>query len=224
MSTNVSEYTFEKMLEFNSSSVEELLKKLQDKITVQEARVKYRNEIKSKASKGNEVVFIRISDSKRGCELYSGKISHRQGRLNWISALNSYNSGSDELAKLKDIKQRVLLNQSLRGIEHTVPQVNQKFTHIVSEFPQRPKGQKCRSVEYYSNWLNDYWSEKGSTLSKETERLESQLKIFENKLSMNEYVKSVKPIIEKPEIVAASGLIPLGILGILLLYSSGSKS
>ena len=226
MSTNVSEYTFEKMLEFNSSSVEELLRKLQDSITVQEYRVKYRNEIKSKASNGNELVRIRISDDKRGCNLYTGKTGHKQIRTNWINELNKYDIGNNELARLNDIKQRVLLNQSLRSIEHTIFPTNDEFKYNVSDFPQRPKGKRCKpyeSLEYHDNWLNDYWFSKSLTLTQETEKLESALNEFKNQLSMKKYSKPKKPEIIKPEIVAASGLIPLGIIGILLINSSEGK-
>lgn len=226
MSTNVSEYTFNKMLEFDSSSVEELLKKLQDSITVQEYRIKYRNEIKNKASKGNELVRIRISDNKLGCNLYTGKAGHKQIRTNWINELSKYDIGNNDLARLNDIKQRVLLNQSLRNIEHIIPKVTDEFKYNVSDFPQRPKGKRCKpyeALEYYDNWLNDYWFSKSLTLSQETQRLESELNVFKNELSMKKYVRPTQPETIKSSIVGMSSLIPLGILAFLLINSRNNK-
>ena len=215
MSTNVSEYTYNKMLEFNVSSVGELLKKLQDKITVQEARVKYRNEIKNKASIGNKRVKIRISDSFRGCEVYSGKTAHIQNWVKWVEKLRNYDVGSSELKKLKDIKQRVLLNQSLRNIEHNTPIITEKFEYKIGDFPKRPKGNICRGNEYHNNWLDSYWNNKSDVLDKESTRLELALKTYSTKLSMKEHVK---PIISKQDIpIASTGILIVSVLGYFLL-------
>jgi hypothetical protein len=241
MIPNISDYTFEKLIKYNSSNVIELLSKLQIEIKSLELEIQYRLNFRVKANSFTRPILPRGT-----------KITFSHPKTIYEKYINSYDvttrSKQSQLVSLKDEKQRVLLNQSLRGIEHDN---NVKFTPFV----------------FTSNVIwNPSWYNSKLLLESETGKLLSQLSQWRNNQILQEKIiekveipivipkiipkiiiptvvpkiipKIIPTIVPKtiptivpeitpkitPEIVATSSiLIPLGIIGLLLYSRTGRK-
>tara|TARA_R110000824_G_scaffold157087_1_gene330507 strand:+ start:93 stop:809 length:717 start_codon:yes stop_codon:yes gene_type:complete len=237
MTPNISEYTFEKLVKYNSSNVSELVRKLEIEIKSLELEIQYRLIFRNKANSFTRPIIPRGTKSHPSS---SKSIFHKY--LSSYEAETRYKQ--NQLTSLKDEKQRVLLNQSLRGIEHDN---NVKFTPFV--------------FTSETVWNSSYSTSK-LLLDTETGKLISQLLQWRNEQVLQEKIiaeelkkqllaakiQSEKIIIPKvvipkvvipkvvipatipaidpavlPSIVATSSLIPLGILAILLINSSRGK-
>ena len=233
MTPNISEYTFEKLVKYNVTNVSELITKLQIEIKSLELEIQYRLSFRVKANSFTRPILARGT-----------KVSHHSHpKAIYEKYINSYDvttrSKQSQLLSLKDEKQRVLLNQSLRGIEHVN---NVKFTPFVFN----------SDVTWNSSWYNSKLlleSETGKLLSQLLQWRNEQFlqeKIIAEKLKKQllvlKMVQSQKIIIPKvvipkvvipkvvipatipaidpavlPSIVATSSLIPLAFIAFMVL-------
>ena len=233
MTPNISEYTFEKLLKYDSSDVNELIQKMGLEIKYLELEFQYRNILREKAV--SFVPPVLPAGTK------SGHFSHPKAKYNKF--IQSYDSVTGTITKkisdLKDEKQRVLLNQSLRGIKHDI---SMKFTPFVFN----------ADLQGVPSWQNS-----PIILPRATSNLNSHLSQWKNSQVIREIIISkpepitirppvivskpipvtIRPpvIISKPEpvteitpeilpsIVATSSLLPLGIIALLLYSRTGRK-
>ena len=172
MTPNISDYTFEKLIKYNVTNPTQLIRKLEIEIKSLELEIQYRLDFRNKANSFTRPIIPKGT-----------KVSHfSHPRSIYQKYINSYDvqtrSKQNQLADLKDEKQRVLLNQSLAGIEHGS---NVQFTTFV----------------FTSNvtW-NPSWTTAKTILNTETGKLSSQLSKWKN----NEMLKKEK-IAEKVTIV-----------------------
>ena len=161
--TLVSDYTFEKLIKYNSSTVSELIKKLEIEIKALELEIQYRSTFQNK---GNSFTRPLIP---AGTKMSAGHVKVLYGKFygNYTDVINSKKR---QLTDLKDEKQRVLLNQSLRGINDIA---SVKFTPFVFN----------SDVIWNPNW----W-ESVKIVNTETAKLNSQISTWKN----NEMLKKEK--------------------------------
>ena len=121
MTPNISEYTFEKLVKYNVTNVSELIRKLEIEIKSLELEIQYRTSFRDKAN------AFTPPPVPKGTKQHAGSAKSRFYKFSSLYR-NQTTSKQNELAALKEEKQRVLLNQSFRGIEHDN---NVKFTPFV---------------------------------------------------------------------------------------------
>ena len=224
MTPNISEYTFEKLIKYDSSDVNELIQKMGLEIKYLELEFQYRKILRDKANS-----FVR---PVLPAGTKTSHFSHPKAKYNKF--IQSYDSVTGTITKkisdLKDEKQRVLLNQSLRGIKHDI---SMKFTPFVfnADLQGVPSWQNSPIIlpQATSN-LNSHLSQwKNSQVIREIIISKPQPVIVIPTVIPTVIPKIIPAIIPKtipetiPAVVAASSLIPLGILGILLINSSRGK-
>mgnify|MGYP003976299847 CR=1 FL=1 len=161
--TLVSDYTFEKLIKYDSSNVSQLIRKLEIEIKSLELEIQYRLDFRNKVNSFTRPII------PAGTKMH---FSHP--KIIYHKYIDSYDTQTkykqNQLASLKDEKQRVLLNQSLSGIEHGS---NLQFTPFV----------------FTSNvtW-NPSWQTAKTILDGETAKLNSQISTWKN----NEMLKKEK--------------------------------
>ena len=222
--TSVSDYTFERLVKYDSSDVNELIQKMSLEIKYLELEFQYRKILRDKANS-----FVR---PVLPAGTKTSHFSHPKAKYNKF--IQSYDSVTGTITKkisdLKDEKQRVLLNQSLRGIKHDI---SMKFTPFVfnADLQGVPSWQNSPIIlpQATSN-LNSHLSQwKNSQVIREIIISKPQPVIVIPTVIPTVIPKIIPAIIPKtipetiPAVVAASSLIPLGILGILLINSSRGK-
>jgi hypothetical protein len=234
MTPNISEYTFEKLVKYNVNTVSELLGKLEIEIKALELEIQYRNDF---LNKGNSFTRPIIP---AGTKSHPSDSKSLYGKF-YQAYTDVINFKKTQLEVLKDEKQRVLLNQSLRGIEHDN---NVKFTPFVfnSDVTWNSSWYNSKLLvdtetgklsSQLSQWRNEQFLQEKII----TEKLKKQLlaaKIQSEKIIIPAVVPTVIPtVIPKiipsidpavlPSIVGTSSLIPLGVLAILLINSRKGK-
>ena len=178
MTPNISDYTFEKLIKYDSSNASQLIRKLEIEIKSLELEIQYRLDFRVKANSFTRPIIpagtkMHFSHPKRIYEKYMDTYDTRT------------RSKQSQLKDLKDEKQRVLLNQSLRGIDNFT---SLQFTPFV----------------FNSDVIwNPSWQTSKTILDTETGKLSSQLSKWKN----NEMLKKEK--IPEKVTIAQDKIIPI---------------
>jgi hypothetical protein len=160
--TLVSDYTFEKLIKYDVTKVDDLITNFEIEIKSLQLKIQYRKSMRQKANSFTRPIIPAGT-----------KIHFSHPKVIYDKYINSYDLRTrryeTELENLKDEKQRVLLNQSLRGKENFA---SVKFTPFV----------------FNPNVINSSWQAAKSILDGETAKLDSQLLTWKN----NEMLKKEK--------------------------------
>ena len=154
--SQISDYTFEKLIKYDFTKVDDLITDFEIEIKALELKLQYRKTLRFQANAFTRPIIPRGT-----------KIHTRHPKSIYNKYMESYDVTTrryeTKLETLKDENQRVLLNQSLRGIENFT---SVKFTPFV----------------FTPSVINSSWSNASIVLGGETSRLESKLSEWKNKL------------------------------------------
>ena len=250
--SQISEYTFNKLVKYDSNSVSELLTKLQIEINTLTKEIELRNSV---GNPSNSWLF------RAGTKKHFSNPQVRLGKEKTAFEKRT-NSLKIKLKTIQEEKQRVLINQSINEIEHKtvfIPSLKINLQTLSYESaPAKtlvPYGKQGQNIMgYASSDLSNYHNTNLQRLKenesrvttaineakidltnkvesfkeeKRQEKLKSQVKIKSKPKSvfLPKVVapKVVKTKVADPVIVASSSLLPLGIIGLLLYTSMGKK-
>tara|TARA_R110000824_G_scaffold6412_1_gene29714 strand:- start:497 stop:1258 length:762 start_codon:yes stop_codon:yes gene_type:complete len=179
--TLVSDYTFEKLIKYDVTKVDDLITNFEIEIKSLQLKIQYRKSMRQKANAFTRPII------RAGTKMH---FSHP--KVIYEKYMNSYDvrtrSYETELENLKDEKQRVLLNQSLRGKENFA---SVQFTPFV----------------FTPNVINSSWYAAKSILDSETAKLNSQLLTWGNNQMLKKEKIPEKVTIVQDKIIAIEKVI-----------------
>ena len=212
MSYQPSQFTYDNLLLFNSSSVKELLNKISIDIKIQELRINFKKKIQEEYQSESDTFWL-LNSKKDG--IMQSKRHFSNPRIKFEKAGREFDQGiiKDEsrLVELKNTRQRITLDQSLRGESYGIFSINEVFVFNVQGFPVRPSSiGMYRSVKIYDQSHGTYWTAKISALNGEKSRLETSLSNYRNVLQDSKPLPII-PVTVRPPKPPMTNLKPLPI-------------
>jgi hypothetical protein len=185
--TSVSDYTFERLVKYDSTSVNELVKKLEIEIKSLELEIQYRLSFRVKANSFTRPII------PAGTKMH---FSHP--KVSYEKYITSYDDTTrnlqTELENLKGELKRVFLNQSLKGVEHVT---GTEFTPFVfnSNVTWNPSWQTAKTIldgetgklnSQISTWKNNEML-KREKIPEKTSLIKNQTVTFEEQVNSGDY-------------------------------------
>jgi hypothetical protein len=184
MTPNISEFTFEKLVKYNVNTVSELLGKLEIEIKALELEISYRNSIYNIVRQRAGRYGILQNPNTKNARVDVGKNhfsnSYQIIQKNITSHETQTKSLEVELKDLREEKQRVLLNQSLIGIDNISSVKFTPFVFNIGDFGEIPKPIGfLLATPYYASTSGTHIAV-SSKLSSESSRLNTEINVWKN--------------------------------------------
>ena len=186
--SQISEYTFDKLVKYESNSVTELLTKLQIEINTLTKEIELRNSV---GNPSNSWLY------RAGTKAHFSNPKVRLDKEKSKFRLTTENS-KNKLKTIQEEKQKVLINQSLNGIEHEtvfIPSLKINLQKLSYESaPQKtlvPYGKQGQNIMgYASSDLSNYHNTNLQRLKENESRVTTA--INEAKIDLTNKVESIK--------------------------------